>query len=137
MVRFDKTYKIDLNEEYPCPCGCKGSLKPIMLTEAFGCDRCQQIFVVLEDGQTLEQLASLNPQKKLWRWNGKKWVLIRPQYNKRYLLFGFLAILVMVIIILLSLILRSPSGIGMIPWGVVAFLLVVLFILIAWLVYRY
>jgi hypothetical protein len=106
-----------------------------MLTEAFGCDRCQQIFVVLEDGQTIEQLASLNPQKKLWRWNGKNWVLIRPQCNRRYLFFGFLVILVIVIIIWGTVILRSPSGIGMISWGILAFLLIVLFTLIAWLVW--
>ncbi len=60
-----KTQKIDLNTEYPCPCRRKGCLLPITLTEAFGCDRCQQIFVVEESGYVIEQLSTNYPYKKL------------------------------------------------------------------------
>ncbi|MFN7660518.1 MAG: hypothetical protein ACK5P3_20735, partial [Dolichospermum sp.] len=65
-----KPDKIDLNMEYACPCRHKGQLIPITLTEAFGCDRCQQIFVVEENGYVLEQLTTTYPYKRAWRWKG-------------------------------------------------------------------
>ena len=71
-MRSPKIKKIDLTSEYPCPCRRKGNLKPIVLTEALGCDRCQQIFVVKKDGQIIEQLSSIY-QKKSWRWTGNRW----------------------------------------------------------------
>lgn len=73
-MRFYSNCKIDLNEEYPCPCRRKGRLLPIILTEAMGCDRCQQIFVVTDTGKEIEQLSSVYPYKRRWRWNGKSWV---------------------------------------------------------------
>ena len=51
-----KAQKIELTTEYPCPCRRRGRLLPITLTEAFGCNRCQQIFVVEDSGYALEQL---------------------------------------------------------------------------------
>ena len=71
-MRPYKVQKIDLNREYPCPCRRSGNLKPIVLTEALGCDRCQQIFAVKKDGQVIEQLSSIY-QKKSWRWTGNRW----------------------------------------------------------------
>lgn len=71
-MRPHKTHKIDLTSEYPCPCRRNGNLKPIVLTEALGCDRCQQIFAVKKDGQVIEQLSSIY-QKKSWKWTGNRW----------------------------------------------------------------
>ncbi len=71
-MRSPKSQKIDLTSEYPCPCRRKGRLKPIVLTEALGCDRCQEIFAVKKDGQVIEQLSSIY-QKKSWRWTGNRW----------------------------------------------------------------
>ncbi|WP_430640030.1 hypothetical protein WH8501_13590 [Crocosphaera watsonii WH 8501] len=78
LVRPHKPVKIDLNQDYPCPCRRKGHLLPIVLTEAFGCDRCQQIFVVEDNGQNIEQLSSSYPYKRIWRWTGYRWLIIRP-----------------------------------------------------------
>ena len=64
-MRPYKTYKIDLNNDYPCPCRRPGLLKPILLTEALGCNRCQQIFVVKEKGKIIEQLSSIYHKKVL------------------------------------------------------------------------
>lgn len=55
-MQSQKPEKLDFNSEYPCPCRRRGRLVPITLTEAFGCDRCQQIFVVEDNGFVLEQL---------------------------------------------------------------------------------
>jgi len=77
-----KDNTIDLNTEYPCPCHRKGMLKPITLTEAMGCDKCQQIFVIDETGECLEQLASVSPSPRKWRWNGKNWTPWRQSIQK-------------------------------------------------------
>ncbi|MGD1854049.1 MAG: hypothetical protein ACFB2W_07335 [Leptolyngbyaceae cyanobacterium] len=66
--------KIDLSEVYPCPtCRHRGKLQSITLTEAFGCDRCQQIYAIRDDGFGLEQLSGAHPYRRLWRWTGQQW----------------------------------------------------------------
>jgi hypothetical protein len=67
---------IELNREYACPCCHQGRLRPIVLTEALGCDRCQHIFSV-KDKLYIEQLAVTYPYRKLWFWDGKQWHLRR------------------------------------------------------------
>jgi hypothetical protein len=49
-----------------------------VLTEAFGCDRCKQIFVVDEKNQEIELVSSPSPAKRLWRWNGYRWRVVNP-----------------------------------------------------------
>ena len=68
-----RAHKIDLNQDYPCPCRCRGRLHPIILTEALGCARCQQIFVLGDEGRTLEKLVTHYPYKQAWRWTGQQW----------------------------------------------------------------
>lgn len=68
-----KVHPINLHTEYPCPYCRRGCLRPITLTEAFGCDRCQQIFVIAENALTIEQLSTSYPYKRSWYWTGKKW----------------------------------------------------------------
>ncbi|NER34382.1 MAG: hypothetical protein F6J93_10190 [Oscillatoria sp. SIO1A7] len=89
-MRF-QTQKIDFNAEYPCPC-CrhKGKLVQITLTEAFGCNLCQQIFVVEEEGYALEPLPTDYPYKRSWYWNGQSWRVGRPDLRKNYLRMGIL-----------------------------------------------
>ncbi|NEQ51254.1 MAG: hypothetical protein F6K11_14135 [Leptolyngbya sp. SIO3F4] len=66
--------KVDLSEVYPCPtCRHRGQLQSITLTEAFGCDRCQQIYVIRDAGLGLEQLSGAHPYRRLWRWTGHQW----------------------------------------------------------------
>ena len=92
-MRTYKSQKIDLNADYPCPCRRNGRIQPITLTEAFGCDRCQQIFVVQEDGYVIEQLSTHYPYKRLWRWTGQQWKLDRSSLSVSYLPLVVLAFL--------------------------------------------
>ncbi len=80
-----KAQKIDLSTEYPCPCRRRGRLLPITLTEALGCDRCQQIFVVEENGKVLEQLSTGYPSKCSWCWTGNRWITTRSNFKKIYI----------------------------------------------------
>jgi hypothetical protein len=97
-VQSNKSQKIDLTHEYPCPCRRRGRLTPIALTEAFGCDRCQQIFVVEETGHVLEQLSGNYPYKKTWRWNGHQWKVANPGMGDSYLPVALGITLVMLVI---------------------------------------
>jgi hypothetical protein len=80
--------KIDLQMEYPCPCRRKAKLIPIVLTEALGCDRCPNVFVVTPEGDQVEQVAGLLLSRRLWRWTGQQWVIPDPpqQFRDRLIL---------------------------------------------------
>jgi hypothetical protein len=97
-VQSQKSQKIDFSQDYPCPCRRRGQITPIALTEAFGCNRCQQIFVVEENGQVLEQLSGAYPYKKSWRWNGRKWHIANPQLGDSYLLIAMGVIIAILIV---------------------------------------
>jgi hypothetical protein len=107
-VQPSKSQKIDLTQEYPCPCRRRGRLTPIALTEAFGCNRCQQIFVVDESGHVLEQLSGTYPYKKAWRWNGHQWSAANRNLSDHYLPVA-LGVVVMMLIIWLPLALNSSN----------------------------
>ncbi|MFW6264311.1 MAG: hypothetical protein ACOC3E_02190 [Cyanobacteriota bacterium] len=130
-----KPQKIDFNSEYPCPCRRRGNLKPITLTEAFGCDRCQQIFVVEENTQVIEQLSTTYPYKRAWRWTGSRWIPARTGLGESYLPIA-LGIILVLLIIWLPLALHSPSGLNIIFWAILAVLLAILPALMVWLAYR-
>ncbi len=97
-MRSLKKEKIELNREYPCPCKRKGLLIPIVLTDALGCDRCQEIFVVTENGYSIEQLSSTHSYKRRWSWAGKKWLDAYRSYNNLYSLLNVLVFLGLLII---------------------------------------
>ncbi len=130
-----KPDKIDLNKEYACPCRRNGQLIPITLTEAFGCDRCQQIFVVEENGYVLEQLSTTYPYKRAWRWKGNNWQIVQPRLGQNYLPIA-LSIIFVLVIIWLPLALRLANSSNIIAWAIVALLLVILPALMVWLTYR-
>jgi hypothetical protein len=134
-VRPHKAQKIDLNSEYICPCRRKGCLKPIILTEAFGCDRCQQIFVVLENGYEIEQLASHYPYKKSWRWYNNRWISANQGVGETYFPVA-LGVILILLIVWLPLALRSSSGIGIVFWSFFALMLAIIPALMVWLAYR-
>ncbi|MEO0539968.1 MAG: hypothetical protein AAFZ80_03775 [Cyanobacteria bacterium P01_A01_bin.105] len=90
-MRSRKSQKLDLNEAYPCPCRRRGLLQPIVLTDAFGCDRCQQIYVIKDEGYTIEQLSSHYPYRRTWRWTGHQWLVQRPWDSRHYLLLVLVA----------------------------------------------
>ena len=137
-MRSHKTPKIDLSSEYPCPCRRKGNLKPIVLTEALGCDRCQQIFVVKKDGQVIEQLSSVY-QKKSWRWTGNRWKNAYTRWTQDYLSIGLILLfsLSILIVVILPVLLRWLNAQSIISWIVAFLFLMMLLILSLFVVYRH
>lgn len=130
-----KAQKIDLSAEYPCPCRRRGSLVQITLTEALGCNRCQQIFVVEEGGYVIEQLSTSYPYKKAWRWMGTRWTPANASIGESYLPVALLIVMIL-LIVWLPLALRSTTGPSIIFWALLAVLLAVLPALMVWLAYR-
>jgi hypothetical protein len=126
--------KIESHCAYPCPCRKQGELCPITLTDALGCTLCHHIFVVREDGYTLEQVSNAYPYKQLWYWTGRAWYPVMPPLRKSGLtwLVGMLFFITMVLLVLLlALHIRFDSRI--VVWVVMMCVLSTL----AWLiVYR-
>jgi hypothetical protein len=92
-VQVSKAQKIDLQQFYPCPsCQRKGTLQPIALTDALGCDRCHLIFVVQDDGQSLVLLGGIDAYRRTWYWVGDKWELSQAANQKPHNLYrsGFI-----------------------------------------------
>jgi hypothetical protein len=135
LVQSHKPEKIDLNTEYACPCRRRGHLVPIVLTEAFGCNRCQQIFVVEDNGYILQQLSTTYPYKRAWRWIGNNWRIVHPRLGESYLPIA-LGIIFVLVIIWLPLALQWINGSGIIAWAIIAGLLPILPVLMFWLTYR-
>jgi hypothetical protein len=109
-VRSYKSQKLDLSADYPCPCRRRGRIVPIALTEAFGCDRCQQIFVVQDDGYVIEQLSTHYPYKRAWRWTGQVWRLDRSVLSTNYVPMLLVMIFGVAVFILLLATLQTSSG---------------------------
>jgi hypothetical protein len=95
-----RAHPLDPNATYPCPCRRQGELRPITLTDAFGCQRCQQIFVIKAEGHAIEELAAITPFRRSWYWNGRQWLLIRPSFVSQYWLFVLLFALLILIPVL-------------------------------------
>ncbi|XHX80623.1 MAG: hypothetical protein RBJ76_12050 [Stenomitos frigidus ULC029] len=130
-----KAQKIDLTQSYPCPCRRRGQLTQIALTEAFGCNRCQQIFVVEQDGYVLEELSTSYRYKRTWRWNGYQWQSASSGFGESSLSIA-LGIVLTILIIGLLLALGSPSSSGLMFWAIVLLLLALLPALMVLLAYR-
>lgn len=110
---------------------------PIVLTEAFGCNRCQQIFVVQQGGYALDELPTSYPYQRSWLWNGKQWkILSYPGSRQSYFLVVLLVILAIGIVVgCLSL--NSPWGHQIVPVAIVLVILGLLPALLVWLAYRH
>lgn len=66
---------LDLDQSYPCPACKQGSLVPITLTEAWGCDRCKQIFEQRKgEANTVAKLSTPYHRQRTWQWNGRQWL---------------------------------------------------------------
>lgn len=129
--------KIDLQKNYPCPSCRKGSLNLILLTEALGCDRCQKIFVVKDNYETIEQLSSFE-QKKTWYWNGSSWAQLYTGLTPNTLsaLFITMVLFPMLMAIFLSLLLQRIPPNSMILGVIVCFVTIIFVGLMLWLAYR-
>lgn len=135
-MRPQKYLKIDLSSDYPCPCRRRGRLLPIVLTEAFGCDRCQQIFVVDEKSQIIEQLSSTYPYKPAWRWTGYRWIATHYRLGESgFPLIIFIVLVFTIVSMLLAL--RSIPTIGMIFGIAIVVVFIFLLVLTIWLAYRH
>ena len=73
MHPVKETAVLDLETTYPCPSCKQGQLIPITLTEAWGCDRCKQIFERKSDLITVGKLSTPYPRQRTWQWTGKHW----------------------------------------------------------------
>ena len=136
LVPSQKSQKIDLNNEYPCPCRRRGSLIPIALTDAFGCNRCQQIFVVEDSGYVIEQLSTSYPYKKAWRWTGHRWNTSNSSFGGYYLPIA-VGIVFVLLVFWLPIALHSPRGTNVIILlALLAVLLALLPSLWLWLAHR-
>ena len=134
-MQSQKPERIDLNTDYACPCRRRGRLIHITLTEAFGCDRCQQIFIVQDDGYLLEQLSTTYPYKRVWFRRGNSWNPVQPKLRESYLPIA-LGIIFVLVIIWLPLALRLANGSSIIAWAIVAVVLAILPAIMVWLTYR-
>ena len=74
-----ENHPLDLESSYPCPSCKQGLLIPITLTEAWGCDRCKQIFELKAEPNTIGKLTTPYPHQRQWQWDGKQWVIKKPQ----------------------------------------------------------
>ncbi len=135
LVHTQKPQKIDLTDEYPCPCRRRGRLIPIALTDAFGCNRCQQIFVVQDNGYAIEQLSTNYPYKRAWRWSGHQWVVITPSFGKGYVPLTLVVIFGLVFLLLVTM-LQSPISASVAFRVITAFGLSMMLVFMLWLACR-
>jgi len=102
-----------------------------MLTEAFGCDRCQRIFVVQDDNQELEELSGAYPNKRAWRWNGTRWVPVHSCFGEVNLP---IPLLIIPPVLVTGLLLTFQSSLEI---RLVLILLALLVALMAWLAHQH
>ncbi len=106
-MHIHQPQKIDIEQIYPCPCPRKqGKLKPIALTNAFGCDRCSLLFELENDGYNLSQLGGIDNQRHVWQWVGKWQATREPtRYTLLETVLMYVVSLLFLTLIILSIIL--------------------------------
>ncbi|MCA2573143.1 MAG: hypothetical protein ACK47D_00155 [Pseudanabaena sp.] len=129
-MHIHKPQKIDLEQIYPCPCPRKrGKLKPIALTDAFGCDRCSLLFELENDGYSLLQVGGIDSQRHKWQWIGK-WRAIREYQQYPLLETVLMYITSLLFLSLVIMWILDPKSAFTIP------LVILLFTLLSLLVWR-
>jgi len=122
-VHIHKPQKIDLEQIYPCPCPRKrGKLKPIALTDAFGCDRCSLLFELENDGYSLLQLGGIDSQRHTWQWIGK-WRAIREYQQYPLLETVLIYITSLLFLALVIMWMLNPKSAFTMPLGILLFTL--------------
>lgn len=111
---------------------------PITLTEAFGCNRCQHIFVVEEGGYVIEQLSTSYPYKRAWRWTGHRWIIAHPRLGESYLPVSLVIIVVVLIagLCIAQILPQAHKSIIIVIFAMVSVLMLLLPALLQWLAYR-
>jgi hypothetical protein len=129
-----KACKIDQASIYPCPCSKLGQLCPIVLTDAFGCDKCQQIFVLRSDGYVLEQISHIYPYQQHWYWTGQTWRLIRPPLiQSSFALIVGVLIALFVVLIGLPMAFHIPFDRRLVVWMVLPISIALVLSFMVWL----
>lgn len=129
-----KACKIDQESPYPCPCSKLGQLCPIVLTDAFGCSQCQQMFVLRADGYVLEQISHIYPYRQNWYWTGKAWRLVRPPFFQSGFAWVFGAIAALLVLCLgLPIVFHIPFDPRLMVWMVLPISIALALSLMVWL----
>ena len=111
--------KIEPSSDYPCPCRKDARLIPIALTEALGCDKCSDVYVVINEGMSIEQVSGMPGVKRILAWNGKSWQPLHRKYSlKRSIIF-------ISVIILWSLLIWIIAQIFPGQWAILACILAI------------
>ena len=109
--------KIEPSAAYPCPCRRDARLIPIALTEALGCDKCSNVYVIINDGMNIEQVSGMPGVKRVLGWNGKIWQPIHRKYSSKQW------ILVMSVIIVSGVLIWMMAQIFPGQWAILACIL--------------
>jgi hypothetical protein len=107
----------------------------ITLTEALGCDRCQQIFVVQENGYVIEQLSTNYPYKRAWRWTGHQWSTAHTGLGRSHLPLT-LAVIFLIGFVLVLTIMQSPLSDNITFRVAAALMLSMMIVFMLWLACR-
>jgi hypothetical protein len=110
-------------------------LKPIVLTEAFGCDRCQKIFVLQENGYVLEQLSTTYPYKRAWQWTGHQWNLAHSTLSRSYIPLTLAIMLAFIVALLLLRALQLSLSSGTF-WQAILVVALIFLLVMLWLACR-
>ncbi len=134
-MAFPNAHKVDPGASYPCPCRRNGELIPIVLTEALGCQRCQQIFVVRPDGCSIEQLVVTYPYKRIWYWTGLQWQALRRGLGEQPWLYtlGLGIFLLLPVILWVPLLLQVPLRFEAVVWVLLSVLMTLMPALLIWI----
>ena len=124
---------LDLESSYPCPSCKQGLLIPITLTEAWGCDRCKQIFERKAQPNTIGKLTTPYPHQRQWQWDGKHWTLRKPHIGSTLnATVGWLRVVVPIVLFWGSWTILGMLGLSVFLRALILLALVVMF----WVILR-
>ena len=111
--------KIEVSSDYPCPCRRDARLIPIALTDALGCNKCSNVYVIINDGMNIEQVSGIPGVKRVLVWNGKSWQPIHREYSSKQW------IILMSVIILSGVLIWMMAQIFPGQWAILVFILLI------------
>jgi acetyl-CoA carboxylase beta subunit len=72
---------------YSCPLCRKGNIYELnLMRSVLACDRCDRLFNLNFEEQTIESLDSRTPI--FWHWNGKRWQIVKSPYDSNSIYSG-------------------------------------------------
>lgn len=133
-MRQTQINPLDFNQSYPCPVCRQGQLRPIVLTEAMGCDRCQQIFVLKADQTTLEQVSMATATQRTWCWTGRGWYPAGNHEQERIwrIVLGVFFLVIIPLVLAIPILLNTPGRWGIVVLIGLTIILVIIPLILAW-----